>query len=103
MSPWKLRGTDKRRRPMRNMVGLTSRLRRTLCVTFVLAAAGCGTQVASGDSRSATSDDASALVLTDVTLWYVDGQDAYIGIHVEGRFPPDRDGTTTGPATIDMA
>jgi hypothetical protein len=86
---------------MKKMVWLIG-LRRTLCVAVVLAAAGCGTQTAGGDSRSTTSDDAP-VVLKDATMWYVDGQDAYIGIHVEGQFTPDQDGTTTGPATIDMA
>jgi hypothetical protein len=74
------------------------RLRRTLCVMVALTAVGCGTQVPGGDSRSGASADAP-LVLKDATMWYVD-QDAYI--HVEGQFTPDRDGTTTGPATIDM-
>jgi hypothetical protein len=86
---------------MRKMVWLI-RLRRALCVTFVLAGAGCGTHVASGDSRSAASDDASVLVLTDAVMWYTD-QAPDFGIHVEGKFTPDRDGTTTGPATIDIA
>jgi hypothetical protein len=87
---------------MGDMVGLKIRLRRTLGATFVLAAAGCGTQVPSGDSRSAGSDDASVLVLTDVRMWY-DDQQPDIGIHVEGKFTPVKDGTTTGPATIDLA
>jgi hypothetical protein len=85
---------------MKKMVWLI-RLRRTLGVAAVLAAAGCGTQTAGGDSRSTTSDDAP-VVLKDATMWYID-DDPAIGIHVEGQFTPDRDGTTTGPATIDMA
>jgi hypothetical protein len=87
---------------MKKMVWLIG-LRRTLGVAVVLAAAGCGTQTAGGDSRSTTSDDAP-VVLEKVRMYYInDDADAYVGIHVEGQFTPDRDGTTTGPATIDMA
>ena len=77
------------------------RLRRTQCAAVVLVVTGCGTQTAGGDGRSAASDDAP-VVLKDALIYYVD-EDPSIGIHVEGKFTPDRDGTTTGAATIDMA
>jgi hypothetical protein len=85
---------------MSKMVWLIG-LRRTLCVMAALVVTGCGTQAAGGNSRSAASDDAP-LVLKDVRMYYID-DDPAIGIHVEGQFTPDRDGTTTGPATINMA
>jgi hypothetical protein len=81
------------------IVSLTG-LRRTLCVTVVLAAAGCGTQAAGGDSPSAASDDPPA-VLKDALMYYTPDH-ADIGIHVEGQFTADREGTTEA-ATIDMA
>lgn len=76
------------------------RLRRTLCVAVALAATGCGTQVASGDSRSATSDDVTA-VLKDAWVFYVPDDPAY-GIQIRGQFTADRDGTTSA-ATLDIA
>jgi hypothetical protein len=76
------------------------RLRRTLCVAVVLAATGCGTQTAGGDSRSATSDDVTA-VLKDAWVFYVPDDPAY-GIQIRGQFTADRDGTTSA-ATLDIA
>jgi hypothetical protein len=86
---------------MRHLMKIVSPgwLRCTLCAAVVLVVTGCGTQTAGGDSRSAASDDARA-VLKDAWMYY---HDPYGGIHVEGKFTPDRDGTTTGAATIEMA
>ncbi len=78
------------------------RLRRTQCAAVVLVVTGCGTQTAGGDSQSGSSDD-PPVVLKDALMLYVDDDHAEIGIHVEGKFTPDRDGTTTGAATLDMA
>jgi hypothetical protein len=78
------------------------RLLCTLCAAValvVLVLSGCGTQTASSDSQSAASNDAR-VVLTDAWMYYTD---PYGGIEVQGKFTPDRDGTTTGAATINMA
>jgi hypothetical protein len=83
------------------MIVSSTGLRRTLWVMVALAATGCGTQTAGGDSRSAASDD-PPVVLEDAFIYYIP-DDPSVGIHVEGKFTPDRDGTTTGAATIDMA
>jgi hypothetical protein len=75
-------------------------LRRTLCVMVILAATGCGTQSAGGDSRSASSDDAPALLEDAWVYYFPDHPD--IGIEVRGQFTADRDGTTSA-ATLNMA
>jgi hypothetical protein len=78
------------------------RLLCTLCAAValvVLVLSGCGTQTAGSDSQSAASNDAR-VVLTDAWMYYTD---PYGGIEVQGKFTPDRDGTTTGAATINMA
>lgn len=74
-------------------------LRRLLCVAVVLVVTGCGSQAPGGDGRSAASDTGRP-VLEDAWMYY---QDPYSGIAINGKFIPDRDGTTTGAATIDMA
>src|SRR4051812_15172098 len=75
-----------------NMIRSVIGLRRALCVVVALVVAGCSTQTAGGDGRSAASDG-STVVLKDAWMYY---QDPYAGIHLEGQFTPDRDGTTTG-------